>query len=87
MATYLDGMNGGKHNSDVTIVSFTPKNKINAGDKVTTKTDAVYQPTQQSLNNLTGTVFFINGECCHVKLNQLKGKPVVEFSINELTKI
>lgn len=25
MATYLDGMDGGKHNSDDTIASFTPK--------------------------------------------------------------
>ena len=27
MATYLDGMDGGKHNSDNVIASFTPKRK------------------------------------------------------------
>lgn len=27
MATYLDGMEGGKHNSDNAIASFTPKKK------------------------------------------------------------
>lgn len=27
MATYLDGMDGGKHNSDNSIASFTPKKK------------------------------------------------------------
>lgn len=27
MATYLDGMDGGKHNSDDAITSFTPKKK------------------------------------------------------------
>lgn len=30
MATYLDGMDGGKHNSDETEASFTPKKKKNA---------------------------------------------------------
>lgn len=65
------------------------KKKFNVGDKVYTTTDGVYQDTQESLNDLRGVV--VNTDDypynIHVKIDDLKGNPIVGFSEFELTKL
>lgn len=58
------------------------------GDRVSTKTDAVYQDTQESLSELTGVVVNIKDPYdIHVRLDNKSAWGLVGFSEFELTKI
>jgi ribosomal protein L21E len=62
--------------------------KFKVGDKIMTKSEGVWQDTQESLNNRVGTI--VNTDDypynIHVKVESFKGKPVIGFSEFELTK-
>lgn len=60
--------------------------KFKVGDRVTTKTESVYEKTQESLNGKMGTV--VNTDDypynIHVRVDSMRGKPIIGFSEFEL---
>jgi hypothetical protein len=64
------------------------KKKFYTGDHVTIKSNGVYQETQESLNGHKGTIVntIYYPDNIHVRVETIKGKPVMEFSVTELIK-
>ena len=64
------------------------KKKFKVGDKVKTSTHAVYQKTQISLDKRTGIITNVDDYPynIHVRMDNLRGRPIVGFSEFELSK-
>lgn len=61
--------------------------KFKVGDHVLTKSDGIYQKSQQSLNGHVGTVVDVDDypHNIHVRVESIKGHPIIEFSESELS--